>query len=408
MPQDNPFRNYLKRLHWEDRTLICVAFLIGLLSPILPKQYAALWGLVPLLSVEAQCRSASFLVSFFFYLALSRGIVPGAYVFFRDGSLIRALVLWALSAVGLALPYVILYPVQLSSKLSRAVCLVLAVLASAVPPLGLIGWGSPLVAAGLFFPSTGWIGLGFLLVLYGFAAMWRCFRLFLFFIAFALTTVMSVVNVAPPENWIGIDTEFGRLASGSADFDEQFQRERQVFAELLRKKRNGEFLSVDVVLFPETLIGRMNPTTQKRWRDFLCHLDNKKIFIAGAEIPRGRKYDNVMVAFNDPEEQTAIQRCPVPFSMYRPFSQWGANAAILSCGENSMMFFAEQKAGFLICYEQFLTWPFLTLMTHNPRILAAPANFWWCKDTSLPAGRERTLKLLSALFGIPLVSAVNI
>ena len=100
---------------------------------------------------------------------------------------------------------------------------------------------------------------------------------------------------------------------------------------------------MDVVLLPETLIGRMNPTTRKRWKDFLNSLGDKTIFILGAEIPRGRKYDNVMVAFNDPEEQTAIQRCPVPFSMYRPFSQWGANAAILSCGENSMMFFSGQK-----------------------------------------------------------------
>lgn len=409
MTQDNPFRNYLKRLHWEDRALICVAFLIGLLSPILPEQYAALWGLVPLLSVEARCRSASFLVSFFFYLALSRGIVPGAYVFFRDGSLIRALVLWALSAVGLALPYAILYPAQSRSKISisRAACLVLAVLASAVPPLGLIGWGSPLVAAGLFFPGTGWIGLGFLLVLYGFAATWRSFRLVLFFVALALTTILPVVDVAPPANWIGIDTEFGRLASGSADFDEQYQRERKVFTELLRKRRNGEFSRVDVVLLPETLIGRMNLTTQKRWRDFLYHLDDKKVFIAGAEIPRGWKYDNIMIAFNDPRGQTAIQRWPVPFSMYRPFKKWGANADILSLGQNSLMNFGGKQVGFLVCYEQFLTWPFLTLMIHNPRMLAAPANFWWSKDTSLPAGRERTLKLLSALFNIPLVSAVN-
>lgn len=346
-------------------------------------------------------------MSFFFYLVLSRGIVPGAYVFFRDGSLIRALVLWVSSAIGLALPYAILYPAQSSSKLSRAIRLVLVVLASAVPPLGLIGWGSPLVAAGLFFPAMGWIGLGFLLVLYGFAATWRRFRLVLFFVALALTSVVPVVNVAPPANWIGIDTEFGKLASGSADFDEHFQRERRVFAELLRKKRNREFSSVDVVLLPETLIGRMNPTTRKRWKDFLNSLGDKTIFILGAEIPRGRKYDNVMVAFNDPEEQTAIQRCPVPFSMYRPFSQWGANAAILSCGENSMMFFSGQKTGFLICYEQFLTWPFLTLMAFNPRMLAAPANFWWCRDTTLRAVRERTLKLLSALFDIPLVSTVN-
>lgn len=408
MPQDNPFRNYLKRLHWEDRVLICVAFLIGLLSPILPEQYAALWGLVPLLAVEARCRSTSFLVSLFFYLGLSRGIVPGAYVFFRDGSLIRALVLWVSSAIGLALPYAILDPAPSSSKLSRAVRLIFVVLASVVPPLGLIGWGSPLVAVGLFFPAMGWSGLGLLLILYAFAAMWRCFRLALFFVALALTTVLSIVDVTPPANWIGIDTEFGRLASGSTDFDEQYQREREVFAALLRMKREGKLTRADIVVFPETLIGRMNPTTRKRWKDFLHSLGDETIFILGAEIPRGRKYDNVMVAFNDPEEQTAIQRCPVPFSMYRPFSPWGANADIFSCGENSMMLFAGQKAGFLICYEQFLTWPFLTLLTHKPALLVTPANFWWCRDTTLPAVRERTLKLLSALFDIPLIFAVNI
>ena len=116
---------------------------------------------------------------------------------------------------------------------------------------------------------------------------------------------------------------------------------------------------MDVVLFPETLIGRMNPTTQKRWRDFLYHLDDKKVFITGAEIPKGRKYDNVMIAFNDPGGQTAIQRWPVPFSMYRPLSEWGANADIFSLGANSVMAFSGQRTGFLICYEQFLTWPFL-------------------------------------------------
>lgn len=408
MPQDNSFRNYLKRLHWEDRALICVAFLIGLLSPILPEQYAALWGLVPLLAVEAQCRSTSFLVSLFFYLGLSRGIVPGAYVFFRDGSLIRALVLWVSSAIGLALPYAILYPAPSSSKLSRAVRLVLVVLASAVPPLGLIGWGSPLVAAGLFFPAMGWIGLGFLLVLYGFAATWRRFRLVLFFVALALTTILPVVDVAPPANWIGINTEFGRLASGSADFDEQYQREREVFAELLRKRRNGEFSSADVVLMPETLAGRLHPTTWKRWRDFFANLDQCKIFIVGGEIPKGRKYNNVMVAMNDPGGQTAIQRWPVPFSMYRPLSEWGANADIFSLGANSVMVFSGQRTGFLICYEQFLTWPFLTLMTFNPEIIAAPSNFWWCRNTTLPAVRNHTLQLLSALFNIPIISAVNI
>ncbi|NLL37389.1 MAG: hypothetical protein GX256_07710, partial [Fretibacterium sp.] len=299
------------------------------------------------------------------------------------------MVLWVLSAAALALPYAIFYPAQLSSRLSRALRLVLAVLASAVPPLGLIGWGSPLVAAGLFFPVSGWSGLGLLLILYDFAATWRRFRLALFFVAIAITTFLPIVEADPPANWLGVNTEFGRLASGSADFDEQYQRERQIFAELLRKRRSGELLSADIVLLPETLIGRMYPTTRKRWGDFLYRLDGNTVFILGAEIPKGRKYDNVMVAFNDPKGQTtAIQRWPVPFSMYRPFSAQGANADIWSLGKNSMMKLKGVRIGFLVCYEQFLTWPFLTLMTLKPGILAATANFWWCRDTTLPAVRN--------------------
>ena len=122
--------------------------------------------------------------------------------------------------------------------------------------------------------------------------------LVLFVTALALTPILPIMEAIPSANWAGIDTAFVRLASGSADFEEQYQREREVFADLLRKKGNGE-LGADILLLPETLIGRMNPTTQKRWRDFLHHLDDKKVFIIGAEIPKGWKYDNVMVTFND-------------------------------------------------------------------------------------------------------------
>ena len=386
--------------------LIAAAFLIGLLTPYLPEPYAALWSLVPLLALEAQNRITSFLVSLSFYLALSRGIVPGAYVFFRDGSLIRALVLWASSSVCLALPYALLYPARCSLS-ARAARIVFIVLISVFPPLGLIGWGSPLVAAGIFFPLLGWNGILLLLSLYALAAIRRFRRAFIL-LAVAIIPVMPLRQPAVPETWKGIDTKFGRLASGSGDFDEQFQRERQVFVEMLRMKRKGEFLSTDVVLLPETLIGRMNPTTRRRWEDFLKELDESTIFIVGGEIPRSRKYDNVMVAFNDPKRQKAIQRCPVPFSMYRPFSDFGANANIFSLGENSIMTISGKRAGFLICYEQFLTWPFLTLMTLEPKLIAAPANFWWCKETSLPAVRDRTVKLLIALFGVSLVSSINI
>ena len=236
----------------------------------------------------------------------------------------------------------------------------------------------------------------------------RRLRRALILLALSLIPFMPLKQPVMPENWKGVDTEFGQLGSGSADFDKQFQRERQVFASMLRMKRNGVFSSADVVLFPETLIGRMNPTTRRRWTDFLKELDTSTVFIIGAEIPKGRKYDNIVATFNDPERQTAIQRCPVPISMYRPFSNFGANADIFSRGQSSTITLFRNKIGVIICYEQFLTWPFLSMMTLKPDLIAAPANFWWCRETSLPAVRDRTVKLLCALFGVPLVSAVNI
>jgi hypothetical protein len=67
--------------------------------------FLGLWGIMPLLCMEAESRYSAFLAAFAFYLSISRDVVPGSYVFFRDGSLIRSLTLWLLSGAALALPW---------------------------------------------------------------------------------------------------------------------------------------------------------------------------------------------------------------------------------------------------------------------------------------------------------------
>jgi predicted amidohydrolase len=134
------------------------------------------------------------------------------------------------------------------------------------------------------------------------------------------------------------------------------------------------------------------------------------IFIAGGEIPtdQGRKYSNVMVSFEgEGKSQTALQRFPVPFSMFRPFSAWGANAYLSSFGDVSIMKVQGKRLGFLVCYEQFLTWPILTLMSRKPDVLLVPSNLWWCKNTSLPGIQNDTVKLWARLFGVPVVASEN-
>jgi apolipoprotein N-acyltransferase len=307
------------------------------------------------------------------------------------------------------------------SPKKRALGVVFAVLVSIPPPLGLIGWGNPLTAAGLFFPGFGWFGLMILtLDLYAEAAQSAKLRRAL--IVLVLLTVPFLTLPAAHEKpervtvngvtVLGLDTSFGRVASGSEDFNTQYERERLVFQYVKDKRRNGELEEADIVILPETIIGRANPATLKRWtRFFEPFAERGTVFIAGGEIPtdRGRKYNNVMISF-EPEgkSQAALQRIRVPFSMFRPFNGEGANAYLLSSpGEFSFMEIRGKKLGFLVCYEQFLTWPILTLMSQSPDAIAAPSNLWWCRDTSLPGIQAAAVRLWARLFGVPVAGAAN-
>jgi apolipoprotein N-acyltransferase len=269
------------------------------------------------------------------------------------------------------------------------------------------------MAAGFFFPGSGWWGMGALVALWCGGSVdkgtnWAVavvFLVFLFLRDFPAETKTFVV----PKVQV-LNTSFGRVASGSGDFNEQFERERKVFRHIRQLEHDGT-MSADIVILPETLLGRMNVTTKKRWERFFSRWTDKgTIFLIGAEIPtdRGMKYDNVMVAFDGSENlRTAKQRFPVPYSMFIPFSRSGANAYVTSFGDVSMLAVKGKNFGVLICYEQFLAWPFLTLLSQNPDAIIAPANMWWSRNTSLPCIQSRTLRAWGALFDIPFFISKN-
>ena len=184
-----------------------------------------------------------------------------------------------------------------------------------------------------------------------------------------------------------------------------------MFQYIRQLDRDGAISSAGVVILPETLIGRMNPTTKKRWERFFSPWTNKgTVFLVGAEIPatHGQKYDNVVAAFDGSANlQTAKQRIPVPYSMYRPFSDSGANSRHMSFGDISTLRIKGKKFGVLICYEQFLAWPFLTLLSQSPDAIVAASNMWWSRNTSLPYIQYRTIRAWTSLFGIPLFISKN-
>jgi apolipoprotein N-acyltransferase len=235
--------------------------------------------------------------------------------------------------------------------------------------------------------------------------------------AYAVLCLIAAFTVLPPNSWyeppetkgiMAVNTSFGRLGSGSFSFGRDYERANMVLGDL--KKRNIAQSGVEIIVLPETIAGRLNETGMKLWKTEIQKIAKPgQAMIFGAELPTGdgMKYDNAMIMLNDGKITASRQRIPVPFSMYRgPLAQTGAN---LNLRDSGILHFPDgRKAAVIICYEAFLTWPYVTSMIQNPDVIICAANLWWCRETSLPETQRNVVTLWSLLFGVPAVFALNI
>jgi apolipoprotein N-acyltransferase len=209
---------------------------------------------------------------------------------------------------------------------------------------------------------------------------------------------------------MAVGTSFGRLGSGSFNFEQDYERAEMVFAGLRKRIGIGQTVSADIIVLPETIAGRLNRTGRELWKEEIQRLAGvETTFIFGAELPTGdgRKYDNALVMFRKDIFTVIPQRIPVPYSMYRgPFSDTGANLYFF---ENGILDLPDGRtATVIVCYEAFLTWPYLPSMFNKPDLIVCIANLWWCRETSLPRTMKRTVSLWALTFGVPVVFARNI
>jgi hypothetical protein len=113
--------------------------------------------LVPALVLRQRNRRSSFAGATLYYAAASWAVIPASLsILGRDTSLLMPISLWSSAAVLLASPWPLLW----SRKRKQFWWRIPAGLTLGIfPPLGIIGWASPVTAAGLLFPGTGWVGL---------------------------------------------------------------------------------------------------------------------------------------------------------------------------------------------------------------------------------------------------------
>jgi apolipoprotein N-acyltransferase len=356
----------------------------------------------------ASSRYSAFAVVFAYKLAASRGLLPGAAVFLsEDHTFSQAAMLYFLMSFAVSLPFLVLWDSEPELKAMSVISAFL--IAYLLPPLSLIGIINPLIASGTIFRGWGFAGMITMLAVYVLCAASRK-------AAYTALCVIAIFAVFPGEGWyvpptpegiIAADTSFGRLGSGSFSFERDYERSNMVFGEL--RKRNVSQSEAKIIVLPETIAGRLNRTGLELWRTEIQNSLPDKTVIFGAELPTGdgRKYDNAIFMAYHGKIAFTRQRIPVPYSMYKgPFAETGANLHLWECGVLPLP--NGGKAAAIVCYEAFLTWPFITSMTQKPDVIISTANLWWCRDTSLPVTQRTIVSLWSLLFGVPAVFAKNI
>ncbi|HEX4133242.1 MAG TPA: hypothetical protein VHY84_01370 [Bryobacteraceae bacterium] len=435
--------------HFRDRLSFCSAVAMGLgVSTGYPLGIIAAAGM-PVACLTPGTRKGAFRNTLGYYSASLWPMISGfeRYMGHSATPLIPVAIL-VCTAVLLSLPWTIAWTLNRFHYLWRAP---LALLATIVPPLGIIGLASPLIAAGYLFPGTGWTGLAAVALLPGIflstqalSLRRRCVVL-----GFAVGFCIGVAfdgrflprgAAEPPRGWVAVDTHFGDVSQPFRDYPA---------AQFIQRK--AAETSSRVLIFPEDVVPRWSEATEAFWRqsldrcrtrgqilaigaglpartglpqgdrerlsdlrsyDFGAAVDALKRMdmpraIPGSKVslikPRPEPIDNTMLIVG--AESTAFyQRVPVPVGMWQPFSKTSVPLRLSAPG---VLTIDHQRAAVLICYEQMLTFPILASMLQHPTVIVGISNTFWVDHTTIPRYQATALRGWAKLFRLPYFLAFN-
>ncbi|WP_371932350.1 conjugal transfer protein TraB [Roseibium sp. MMSF_3361] len=354
--------------------------------------------LFPAFWAYAPSRKVAALVAAGHFLGASRGLPEGASLFFGSQYAI-GLGLW----VAASLVFVAVHSVLWTQKLgwARALRYFFATVLMSLPPFGIMGWASPITAAGVLFPGWGWFGLAAtaILLLAMTTSLWRIAGPVIAGFAAWSAAVWTEPEVI--EGWTGINTTFRYEEAGQhAGYAQQL--------ETIALVRKAAGKGADVVVLPESALGLWTATTERLWTDALSNLP--VTVIGGATIIQRNGYDTVMVEISGNGSRVLYrERMPVPVSMWQPWRQLtgdggGANAYFF---DNPVALVAGTRVAPLICYEQLIIWPVLQSMAMGSEVIVAVSNGWWTGGSNITDIQRASVTSWAKLFGVPLVMAVN-
>jgi hypothetical protein len=361
------------------------------------------WGM-------SRSRWQAFAVSVVYYALAGRGLFHGGGVFFAgvESSLAQSLVwggfVWLVPSIILGAVWGLCW-----SRRHLSIRLVACLVIISVPPVGQIGWASPIASAGILFPGLGWFGLSCvvaLLIVLCEVGMILSNRgrsgLHLRLIAssaIALAVLSGVSNVSyrpthRPDHWISVQTHVHNT--------DGYEALRIVQDALSEATKAG----ARVVVFPEAVGGDwgLNRLFLKGIESDLEDRGVTAIIGADRAIDQ-RLHVNALMTIGKEGGQEWPDRAPVPLGMWNPLSS--NRHVVADWNGTGVRSIDGREAMYLICYEQLLIWPVLRSFLYRPTVIIGASNLWWANGTTIPGIQKATLNAWGRLFSVPVLLSVN-
>ena len=273
---------------------------------------------------------------------------------------------------------------------------------TALPPLGVIGWLSPINAAGVLFPGLSWIGLGLLGL--GFMAMYasahrRRIAMLTAIGAIAVASNLLYVEPSPPSGWTGVHTH---LAPSRGNMLKAIQNNQRVIDAGITQGKNAR-----IVVFAEAILDDWWSGTRQQ---LALAVPPGQLWILGADTGSS---DAVVRATQGHADAEPLVRSAglilggnwLPWSSQTLQPAWWQRLFVID----------GTRVWAALCVEQLQPWTWLEAMIQRPDVILAMSNGWWTSavGATIPTGaaglaiERASVRAWARLLHLPVVWAAN-
>lgn len=305
---------------------------------------------------------------------------------------------WAVCSVALAMPWALA---------THWPGLLFALAATALPPLGVVGWLSPLNAAGMPFPGMGWIGLvlavGSMLAMHTvlraltgqgrhgpFANISRSMLLSAVIVAIGANLLASPAST--PSGWIGVQTQ---ILPSKGNVLRAIQNNRSIIDAGLAQGKGAR-----VVVFPEAILENWLPGTRQQFAEAV---PPRQIWLIGAQVGRS----DAVVAVTHGRATAVPLAKAAGLLLGGDWQPWTKNSLRPAWVQHTFPL-GGTRVWAALCVEQVQPWTWLEALWLRPGVILATSNVWWAAPGSAAPGiQEASGNAWARLMGAPVVWAIN-